>query len=82
MTLEETLNARLDFLLERQPGTDEQLAVAALEECAAAFGEPALREALLGGSLPAFALIELSRGVSREAVALKFAAHIGGSTAH
>lgn len=82
MTLEEALQARLDALLERQPATDKQLAVAALHECAAAFGELALRASMLGGSLSAAAFVELSRDVSRAAFALKLATHLGGTTAH
>lgn len=82
MTLEETLQARLDALLERQPARDEQLAAAALHDCAAIFGELALHASMLGGSLSAAALIDLSRGVSREAFAQKLAAHLGGNRAH
>ena len=73
MTLEEFVSARFDALLERQPDSDVDVGRAALEDAAAAFGEAALYTAMRDGSLPLAALIELSRGMSREAVAVKFA---------
>lgn len=81
MTLEEFVSARFDSLLERQPDSDVDVARAALEDAAATFGEAALHAAMCAGSLPLAALIELSRGMSREAVAMKFA-QIGQGRAH
>lgn len=80
MTIEETLQARLDALLECQPGTDQSLARAALEECAERFGEAALKDMILSSSLPFAVLVQLSRGMSRQEVGQSMAAHLGGPT--
>lgn len=80
MTIEETLQARLDALLECQPGTDQSLARAALEECAERFGEAALQAVVPSGSLAFAVLVQLSRGMARQEVGQSMAAHLGGST--
>ncbi|MFM7343890.1 MAG: hypothetical protein ACKO1J_00795 [Tagaea sp.] len=80
MTIEETLQARLDALLECQPGTDQSLARAALEECAERFGEAALKAMVPAGSLPFAVLVQLSAGMSRHEVGQGMASHLGGST--
>lgn len=80
MTIEETLQARLDALLECQPGTDQSLARAALEECAERFGDAALQAMLPSGVLPFAVLVQLAGGMSREEAGQSMAAHLGGST--
>ncbi|MEA3264596.1 MAG: hypothetical protein U9R07_14045 [Pseudomonadota bacterium] len=78
MTIEETLQARLDALLECQPGTDQSMARAALVECAERFGEAALKAMVPAGSLAFAVLVQLSAGMSRQEVGQGMASHLGG----
>ncbi|MBX9884737.1 MAG: hypothetical protein K2X68_07170 [Novosphingobium sp.] len=80
MTIKETLQARLDALLECQSGTDQSLARAALKECAERFGEAALQAMVPSGFLPFAVLVQLSRGMSRQEIGQSMASHLGGPT--